>query len=162
MTSSKVFSWEVCLPLSRIEPYYPHTAILSKMFRSCSVLLALVRSCNFLRKCYEFSCFWYIFLVIWCREFIGISLFMWNCGGNCDEHFLTSSQMSRVRVESRWLSFDSELSETDTDVVEVESLLFFWRENVTNLHLSELYCYRERTNIQLHSTAPPPPPSPQL
>ena len=97
MTSSKVFSWEVCLPLSRIAPYYPHTALLSKMFRSCSVLLALVRSCNFLRKCYEFSCFWYIFLVIWCREFIGISLFMWNCGGNCDEHFLTSST---VRVGS--------------------------------------------------------------
>ena len=49
MTSSKVFSWEVCLPLSRTAPYYPHTAILSKMLRSCSVLLALVRGCNFLR-----------------------------------------------------------------------------------------------------------------
>ena len=62
--------------------------------------------------------------------------------------------MSRVRVESRWSSFEWELSQLDTAWVEVEALIFLNR-NVKILH--DLYFYRERTNLQIPSAAPPPP-----
>ena len=47
----------------------------------------------------------------------------------------TLTQMSRVRVESRWSSFESELSQLDTAWVKVESIIF-QGENVKILQWS--------------------------
>ena len=62
-------------------------AILSKMLCGCSVLLALVRSCNFGVSIMNLAVFLYIFLGIWCWEFIGNSFVYVKLKG----HFLTSS-----------------------------------------------------------------------
>ena len=64
--------------------------------------------------------------------------------------------MSRVRVESRWSSFESELSQLDTAWVKVESLIF-WRENVQILHLAvALPTWKELVYNNIRPDPPPP------
>ena len=85
----------------------------------------------------------------------------------------TLTQMSRVRVESavkirdmsrvRVESCQSSLESSWINWILLESKLshwFFWRESVKILHLSVML--PERNNLQLHSTAPSPPPRQQL
>ena len=62
--------------------------------------------------------------------------------------------MSWVRVESRWSSFESELSPMDTAWVKFEWLIFS-REKTLGFCIYPWH-YRERTNLQLHSTVPSP------
>ena len=72
------------------------------------------------------------------------------------ESVVKIKDVSRVRVELRWSSFESELSQLDTAWVKVESLIFR-RENVKILQLS--VTLQRKNQPTLHSTAPPPPPS---
>ena len=68
--------------------------------------------------------------------------------------------MSRVRVESRWYRH---LSQSWVNWILLESKLRQWVfEEKTSRSCSYLKLYRERTNLQLHSTALPPPPGQQL
>ena len=70
-----------------------------------------------------------------------------------------SEDMSRVRVESCWSSFESELSQLDTAWVIVESLIFLKRKHQYYAFICSL-TEKEPTfsNIRLH----PPPPGQQL
>ena len=63
--------------------------------------------------------------------------------------------MSRVRVESRWSAFESELSQLDTARVKVESLIF-WRENVKILHLSVALQGKNNQTTATFDRTPPP------
>ena len=64
--------------------------------------------------------------------------------------------MSWVRVESRWSSFESELSQLDTAWVKVESLIFR-RENVKILQLSVTWQRKYQPTATFDRTPTPTP-----
>ena len=67
----------------------------------------------------------------------------------------TPTQMSRVRVESRWLSFESELSQLDTAWVKVESLIFSKRKH-QDLAIICNFTEKEPTYSYIRPHPPPP------
>ena len=72
------------------------------------------------------------------------------------ESAVKMKDMSRVRVESRWSSFESELSQLDTARVTVEALIFLKR-NVKIVHLSVVLQGKSQPITTFGRTSPPPP-----
>ena len=68
---------------------------------------------------------------------------------------------SRIRVESRWSSFESELSQLDTPWVKVESLIFLKRKR-QDFAFIWILSDKEPTYSYIRQYPRPPPPGQQL